>query len=97
MTALRPWRHGTGCYTIVGVDELLERGAELEQLGTAIAEAKSGRGSMVLIFGEAGIGKTSLVRAFARRLHGVKLLAGACDDLLTPRRRIAEFLYSEAD
>ncbi|HEX3257520.1 MAG TPA: AAA family ATPase [Pseudonocardia sp.] len=67
------------------MDELLERGAELEQLGTAIAEAKSGRGSMVLIFGEAGIGKTSLVRAFVRGLHGVRLLAGACDDLLTPR------------
>jgi len=70
------------------VDELLERGAELEQRSTAIAEARSGRGSMVLIFGEAGIGKTSLVRAFVRGLrglHGVRLLAGACDDLLTPR------------
>ena len=41
---------------------LLERQAELEMLGTAVERAGTGRGSAVLVLGEAGIGKTSLVQ-----------------------------------
>ena len=43
---------------------LLERAAELAVLDSALVEAFAGVGSVVLVFGEAGIGKTSLVRAF---------------------------------
>lgn len=40
----------------------------------------------MLIYGEAGIGKTTLLRAFQAAVVGrVRLLVGACDDLLTPR------------
>jgi MoxR-like ATPase len=38
----------------------------------------------VLVAGEAGVGKTALVRAFTRDA-GVHVLAGACDALFTPR------------
>jgi tetratricopeptide (TPR) repeat protein len=40
----------------------------------------------VLVSGEAGMGKTSLVRAFASEASGAaRVLVGACDDLVTPR------------
>ncbi|HEX8931326.1 MAG TPA: AAA family ATPase, partial [Actinomycetota bacterium] len=39
---------------------LLEREAELRGLREALDEACQGRGSVVLVSGEAGIGKTSL-------------------------------------
>ncbi|MDT7581121.1 MAG: hypothetical protein QOK35_2385, partial [Pseudonocardiales bacterium] len=65
---------------------LLERGAELDALDSALAAARAGEGSVVLLSGEAGIGKTSLVRAFGRRVGTrARLLTGACDDLLSPR------------
>jgi DNA-binding CsgD family transcriptional regulator/energy-coupling factor transporter ATP-binding protein EcfA2 len=65
---------------------LLERERELAELAQAAREAAAGEGGLVLIFGEAGIGKSSLVRA----LHGLlpangRLLVGHCDDLGTPR------------
>ncbi|MBN9107444.1 MAG: AAA family ATPase [Pseudonocardia sp.] len=66
--------------------DLLERDAELTNLEAALTDAGSGEGSVVLVHGEAGIGKTSLLRAFRRGTAGrVRLLAGACDDLVTPR------------
>ena len=65
---------------------LLERQAELDALGTAVERAGTGRGSAVLVLGEAGIGKTSLVHAFLAAAAGrARVLAGACEDLLTPR------------
>ena len=65
---------------------LLERQAELEMLGAAVERAGAGRGSAVLVLGEAGIGKTSLVDAFLTAAAGrARVLAGACEDLLTPR------------
>ena len=65
---------------------LLERQAELQMLGTAVERAGAGRGSAVLVLGEAGIGKTSLVHAFLAAAAGrARVLAGACEDLLTPR------------
>ena len=43
-------------------------------------------GKVVLIRGEAGIGKTALVREFlARSSEAAHVLVGACDDLLTAR------------
>jgi DNA-binding CsgD family transcriptional regulator/tetratricopeptide (TPR) repeat protein len=65
---------------------LLEREPALDTLRAAVAEAAAGRGSTVLLTGEAGIGKTSVIRAFlAAPGHRARVLAGACDDLLAPR------------
>ena len=65
---------------------LLEREAPLAALLTALDEAEGGRGSIALVSGEAGIGKTSLVREFATRAEArARLLRAACDDLVTPR------------
>src|SRR4051812_49452845 len=65
---------------------LLERDAPLAALLTALDEAEGGRGSIALVSGEAGIGKTSLVREFALRVEArARLLQAACDDLVTPR------------
>ncbi|HEX6459074.1 MAG TPA: AAA family ATPase [Thermoleophilaceae bacterium] len=64
---------------------LLERGAQLAALEEALAGAvASGSGRMVLVGGEAGVGKTSLLRAFCDG-QSVRVFAGACDALFTPR------------
>ncbi|MET0476682.1 MAG: AAA family ATPase, partial [Actinomycetota bacterium] len=44
---------------------LVERDAQLGRLAAALEEARHGRGSTVLVSGEAGIGKTSLLQEFA--------------------------------
>lgn len=65
---------------------LLEREDELRRLDEALRDAAQGCGRVVLVSGEAGIGKTTLVRAFAARVAGqVRVLVGGCDDLVTPR------------
>jgi DNA-binding CsgD family transcriptional regulator/tetratricopeptide (TPR) repeat protein len=65
---------------------LLEREAELASLAGAVDAAANGVGSVVLISGEAGIGKTSLMREVVQRAQGrARVLVGACDDLLIPR------------
>jgi len=64
---------------------LLEREEELRLLADLLAETESG-GKVVLIRGEAGIGKTSLVREFIELQAGkAHMLAGTCDDLLIPQ------------
>jgi DNA-binding CsgD family transcriptional regulator/tetratricopeptide (TPR) repeat protein len=65
---------------------ILEREHELEALAAAAEEARAGDGSVVLIAGEAGIGKSALVDALGSVLpDGTRLLVGYCDDLATPR------------
>jgi DNA-binding CsgD family transcriptional regulator/tetratricopeptide (TPR) repeat protein len=69
---------------------LLERGAAVAALLSAAERAAAGSGSVVLLSGEAGIGKTSVVREFGRRVGdraglGARVLVGACDDLRTRR------------
>ena len=65
---------------------LLERGTFLGSLDGWLAEARDGRGCLVLVGGEAGIGKTSLVSAFHNRRGGdARVVWGACDALRTPR------------
>ena len=65
---------------------LLERDATLTVLDGAVADAAAGRGSVALVSGEAGIGKTSLVRTFVVGSTGrARLLVAACDDLMAPR------------
>ena len=43
--------------------QLLERSEELAQIGSALAEARSGRGRFVVVEGPAGMGKTALLAA----------------------------------
>ena len=65
---------------------LLEREASLRTLHAAFNAVAAGNGCAVLIGGEAGIGKTSLVERFTQDLHHTAhVLWGACDDLFTPR------------
>ena len=45
----------------------------------------AGGGCIALVHGEAGIGKTALVREFTRRCPQRRVLWGSCDDLFTPR------------
>src|SRR5262249_40584012 len=76
---------GTGVDSLAAV-RLLEVEAELPVLSEALAEARLGHGRVVFVAGEAGAGKTSLVRAFAAFIAGrARVLFGACDALSTPR------------
>jgi DNA-binding CsgD family transcriptional regulator len=69
-----------------GTVELLEREEPLAVLAEARAAASSGRGSVVLLTGEPGIGKTALVSRFAEEhASGARVLLGMCDDLSVPR------------
>lgn len=65
---------------------LLEREDLLASLNELLLRAGDGDGSMALIAGEAGAGKTSLVQAFLGSLDKSTLVfMGACDPLTTPR------------
>ena len=44
------------------MDDLIERSAELDRIGAALADAEEGRGSLEFVSGPAGIGKTALLR-----------------------------------
>jgi hypothetical protein len=65
---------------------LLERAAELSTLADHLeAVARSGRGQVVLVGGEAGVGKTALARRFRdEHRRSARILWGACDPLFTP-------------
>ncbi|UBV45366.1 AAA family ATPase (plasmid) [Deinococcus taeanensis] len=65
---------------------LLERAAPLDQLLAWSGEAAAGKGRLVLLAGEAGVGKTVFLRSFVSRLaRPGPVLQGACDPLSTPR------------
>jgi DNA-binding CsgD family transcriptional regulator/tetratricopeptide (TPR) repeat protein len=63
---------------------LLEREHPLDVLEERARRAAAGHGSVVLVAGEAGIGKTVLLRAFVERARAQPLW-GMCDSLSTPR------------
>src|SRR6266542_3159907 len=66
--------------------DLLERSEELSALGTCLeAVQRSSRGRVVLLGGEAGVGKTALLRQFCdERGQSARILWGGCDPLFTP-------------
>jgi DNA-binding CsgD family transcriptional regulator len=65
--------------------ELIERGAYLATLGEHFGSAVAGHGRLVLVGGEAGVGKTTLVRAFAEeQADKARVVRAACDGLFTP-------------
>ncbi len=66
--------------------EMVERAAQLARLHDALAQAGRGIGHTVLLSGEAGIGKTTLLRAFAEVATAhARVFEGRCDELITPR------------
>jgi predicted ATPase len=65
--------------------ELLERDSFLGALDEYATDAAAGRGRLVLVSGEAGIGKTALVDTFRAARTDLTWLWGACDGGFTPR------------
>lgn len=66
--------------------KLLERELQRASLDGWLVDATNGKGSLVFIGGEAGVGKTSLLNEFCRVSDGrVRVLRGQCDRLSTPR------------
>jgi predicted ATPase len=67
--------------------ELLERSHHITALDAALADVLGGsRGRLQLVGGEAGVGKTALLRHFClERQDSARVLWGACDALFTPR------------
>lgn len=65
---------------------LLERDHELAELRAAAASAAAGTGSTIVVSGEAGIGKSSLLAAWMQDPGtDARILVGWCDDFLTSR------------
>jgi DNA-binding CsgD family transcriptional regulator len=65
--------------------DLLEREGAFGVLEGALADARQGDGRIVFVAGDAGIGKSALVRGFCERSQAARILAGSCDGLRTPR------------
>jgi hypothetical protein len=61
------------------VREVLEREAELAAFDRLLGAADGGSGSVVLVTGEAGVGKTALARAFAERSVSRRVAVGWCE------------------
>jgi DNA-binding CsgD family transcriptional regulator len=67
--------------------DLIERERELAKLGECLDAVRStSRGRLVFVAGDAGVGKTALLRRFCDdHADGARVLWGACDALFTPR------------
>jgi DNA-binding CsgD family transcriptional regulator/tetratricopeptide (TPR) repeat protein len=65
--------------------QLLERESSAASLSGYAQEARRGAGRLVLVAGEAGVGKSVLVEEFERDLPDARWFWGACDGLFTPR------------
>lgn len=81
--------HGT-LWTVRGWvgarDLLVERDEQLSQLDELCRSASEDDGAVLLLSGEPGIGKTSLLEEFRTRTDPERRIAwGACDALFTPR------------
>jgi DNA-binding CsgD family transcriptional regulator/tetratricopeptide (TPR) repeat protein len=64
---------------------LLERDLSLASLAGYAREARQGNGRLVLVAGEAGVGKSALLEQFQCDLPDARWSWGACDGLFTPR------------
>jgi predicted ATPase len=72
--------------TTAPAEHLVERSSELELLEEALVRVRDGgAGELLFVAGEAGVGKTSLIRAFTNGRAATRVLWGACDPLFTPR------------
>lgn len=67
------------------MDVLLERQDQLAHLEGALVASRREGGQIVKVHGEAGIGKSSLLRRFQQRSAGqARLILGQCENLSTP-------------
>jgi DNA-binding CsgD family transcriptional regulator/tetratricopeptide (TPR) repeat protein len=71
---------------VADADDLLERSAQLNELDSALQSVRrDSAGRLILVGGEAGAGKTALLRRFQdEQEESNRFLWGACDALLTP-------------
>lgn len=66
--------------------ELIERDNFLALLQAQLKNIEAGEGHSIFITGEAGLGKTALVKTFCKKQKGdCTIYQGACDALFTPR------------
>lgn len=82
-----PTPSGVGV-TAADIDDepIFERDAEIQAIEQAIASARRGAGRLVWIAGEAGLGKSMLVRSIERRWgRDTPTMIAGCDDLMTPQ------------
>ena len=63
---------------------LIERESQLAALHQYADEASHAQGRLVLVSGEAGIGKSALLETFAQQLADARWLWAGCDGLFTP-------------
>jgi predicted ATPase len=84
---MMPLVQSRGRAASVATMEFLERTEELSRLRGRLAEvAARSRGCLVLVQGEAGIGKTALLRRCCEEAgESVRVLWASCDPLFTPR------------
>jgi predicted ATPase len=66
-------------------ERLLERDSALAELARCQRTAARGTGGVVLLRGEAGVGKTAVIARFVASLDQARVLRGWCDPLATPR------------
>jgi DNA-binding CsgD family transcriptional regulator len=59
---------------------LLERDRALDLVESALASARAGHGSVVVVAGEPGLGKTALIAETCRRATGLTLMRTACSE-----------------
>jgi DNA-binding CsgD family transcriptional regulator/tetratricopeptide (TPR) repeat protein len=65
---------------------LLERKTALDKLEMLWLNAANGLGKVLLVAGEAGVGRTSLVQLFGERIQSAgACFVGSCEPLITPR------------
>lgn len=87
ISAAAPEGHQVLCPVVIGRDR------EARLLDGHLAEAMAGRGRTVLVSGEAGLGKSALMRRFQERSReqGVRLLVGECTEI-EARRPFGPFI-----
>jgi DNA-binding NarL/FixJ family response regulator len=81
--AAQTWHMRRGWAARAGPAALVGRDSELDRLAAAAAAAQAGRGRIVLISGEPGIGKTAILAALTDRAAaaGARGLYGAAEEL----------------
>jgi DNA-binding CsgD family transcriptional regulator len=67
------------------------RAGELGVLGESLARARAGSATTVFVGGEAGVGKTRLIREFAQQAGEARVLVGGCLELSTDGLPFAPF------
>src|SRR6266571_5742051 len=72
---------------------LIGRDTEMAQLSALLDEARSGHGRTVLLSGEAGVGKSAVIRDFVQRGRGlgVRAFIGECTEI-EARRPFGPFM-----